>query len=351
MRRSSSVNSDASAVGGRPTQDVLTVAGLSARYDTRRGSVRAVNHVSFEVRPGEIVGIVGESGCGKSATIRALLGLMPPPGHVVAGSAMFSGVDLIAASQRTLRSLRGSEIGFVAQNPFGALNPILSIREQFHNVIRAHRGRVSKSEMNEFAESALVSVGISGPRRVLDGHAHELSGGMAQRVVIALALLLDPALVIGDEPTTALDVTLQRQILDMVRARVIEGGRSMLLVTHDVGVVAQYCDRVVVMYAGQVIERGTVTEVLGAPAHPYTQALLGSVPRRGKPLEALAGRVPDLVDYPPGCPFAARCPDVHERCHGENPGPRLLGDSLDGGRMVSCHLYDEERDRDVARAR
>lgn len=349
MRQLSSTNLTEPPVTARPeVPDVLTVTGLTARYETRRGHVRAVNDVSFDVRPGEILGIVGESGCGKSATIRALLGLMQPPGRVVGGTAMFGDTDLVAAPQRVLRTLRGKDIGFVAQNPFGALNPILSIRDQFRNVIRAHRGRVSRAEMDELAESALVSVGISGPRRVLDGHAHELSGGMAQRVVIALALLLDPALVIGDEPTTALDVTLQRQILDMVRVRVLEAGRSMLLVTHDLGVVAQYCDRVVVMYAGKVIERGTVGDVLGAPAHPYTQALLGSVPRRGKPLEALAGRVPDLVDYPTGCPFAARCPVVHDRCLIEAPVLAATTVSGTGPRSVSCHLHDEGRVRDVA---
>ena len=331
-------------------RDVLVVDGLTAQYDTRRGAVRAVNDVSFEVQAGEVVGVVGESGCGKSATIRALLGLLPHPGRVVGGSATFAGTDLLRASQKQLRSLRGNDIGFVAQNPFGALNPVLSIRDQFHNVIRAHRGRVPRSEMDELAKSALVGVGISGPQRVLAGHAHELSGGMAQRVVIALALLLDPPLVIGDEPTTALDVTLQRQILDMVRARVLEAGRSMLLVTHDIGVVAQYCDRVVVMYAGRVIEKGTVAEVLGAPAHPYTRALLASVPRRGQRLATLPGRVPDLVDYPAGCPFSARCPDVHDRCWTENPAAVSLTAGDDRPRSVSCHLH-AERDRDVVRTR
>jgi oligopeptide/dipeptide ABC transporter ATP-binding protein len=309
---------------------------LTARYETRTGHVHAVNDVDFEIRRGRIVGIVGESGCGKSATIRAVMGLMARPGRVVGGSAMFEGQDLLTIPKKQLRTIRGNAIGFIAQNPFGALNPILSIRAQFANVVKAHRKGVSSAEIDTMAHDALVSVGISAAERVLDGYAHELSGGMAQRVVIALALLLDPSLLIGDEPTTALDVTLQRQILDLIRTRVVEEQRSMLLVTHDLGVVAQYCDDVVVMYAGKVVERGEVKTVLREPEHPYTRALLDSVPRRGEPIKALAGRVPDLVDYPVGCPFANRCPLVIDRCRTEAPVVRPL--EHDAGQAVSCHL-------------
>lgn len=315
---------------------VLAVRDLTARYETRTGDVHAVNGINFEVRSGRIVGVVGESGCGKSATIRAVLGLMARPGRVVAGSATFQGEDLLKMSNKKLRTVRGESIGFIAQNPFGALNPILSIRSQFANVVRAHRSGVSSADIDSMAHDALVSVGILAAERVLDGYAHELSGGMAQRVVIALALLLDPSLLVGDEPTTALDVTLQRQILDLIRARVVDEQRSMLLVTHDLGVVAQYCDDVVVMYAGKVVERGEVKTVLRDPAHPYTRALLDSVPRRGEQIKALAGRVPDLVDYPKGCPFADRCPVVIDRCRTEAPVVQPL--EQDAGQAVSCHL-------------
>jgi peptide/nickel transport system ATP-binding protein len=319
---------------------VLTVDGLTARYETRGGDVCAVNDVSFQVGQGEIVGIVGESGCGKSATIRAFMGLMARPGRVVAGSAVFQDRDLLAMKKKDLRAVRGQAIGFIAQNPFGALNPILPVGEQFRSVIRAHRSGVSRAQMDEMAHASLVSVGIPSPYRVLKGHAHELSGGMAQRVVIAISLVLDPALLIGDEPTTALDVTLQRQILDLIRVRVVNDGRSMLLVTHDLGVVAQYCDRVVVMYAGKVVEQGEVSSVLRDPAHPYTKALLDSVPRRGETIRALAGRVPDLTDYPVGCPFADRCPHTMDVCRTDAPVLSPVVGSSEQSRTASCHLTD-----------
>jgi oligopeptide/dipeptide ABC transporter ATP-binding protein len=316
---------------------LLNVTGLSARYETRTGIIHAVNDVSFRVADSEIVGIVGESGCGKSATVRSVLGLLRSPGRVTDGSVEFDGVDLLRLSRKQLRKVRGSEIGFVAQNPFGTLNPILSIGEQFHNMIEAHRGRVGRREAQEMAGEALTGVGISGPKRVLEGHAHELSGGMAQRVVIALATLLEPKLVIGDEPTTALDVTLQRQILDLLEERVASRGHAMLLVTHDLGVVAQYCHRVVVMYAGKVVEQGPVDAVFKDPAHPYTRALLQSIPRRGEQLVPLHGRVADLRNYPKGCPFEPRCSVAIDRCRTDPPELLPLGiDSVE--RSASCHL-------------
>jgi peptide/nickel transport system ATP-binding protein len=317
---------------------LLEVAGLTARYETRTGVVHAVNDVSFQVRDSEIVGIVGESGCGKSATIRSVLGLLPKPGRVSAGRAVFDGSDLLAMPRTALRNVRGNDIGFVAQNPFGALNPILSIGEQFRNVLRAHRGRTSRDDAYAAATGALEGVGISGPRRVLDGYAHELSGGMAQRVVIALATLLEPRLVIADEPTTALDVTLQRQILDLLQARVAARGHSILLVTHDLGVVAQYCARVVVMYAGKVVEEGPVDGVLTEPAHPYTRALLNSIPRRGRSVIALRGRVADLRNYPRGCPFQPRCSVAVDKCRTDAPTLAPIDESTGSGRTASCHL-------------
>lgn len=334
---------------------MLEVRDLSTHYETRRGVVHAVNGVSFDVPDGEIVGIVGESGCGKTATIRSVLGLLRPPGRVIEGSAKLDGLDLVRINRRDLRSIRGSRIGFIAQNPFGALNPILSIQQQFQNVIAAHR-RVGRQASRQMAYDMLCAVGIPGPDRVLAGHAHELSGGMAQRVVIAMAMILDPRLVIADEPTTALDVTIQRQILELMRHLVKDGGRSMLLVTHDLGVVAQYCERVVVMYAGKVVESGPVRDVFVRPGHPYTRALLESTPRLGQPLASMPGRVPDLVDYPTGCPYETRCRFVMDRCGHEAPGlapPGILSPPgiAVSDRLVSCHRPFEEVAPSVTRTR
>ncbi|MFD5824134.1 ABC transporter ATP-binding protein [Lentzea sp. NPDC060358] len=256
---------------------MLRVTGLTSQFRGRAGVVRAIEDVTFEVPAGEAVGIVGETGSGKSVTIRSVLGLLPSYGKVVGGSAEFEGTDLIRLHRSRLREIRGARIGFVAQNPFGSLNPVLSIEKQFRNVVRAHR-KISRAALRDLAVERLESVQVRGPERVLRGYAHELSGGMAQRVVIALAMLHDPSLVIADEPTTALDVTVQRQILDLIDAQVKQGGRSLLLVTHDLGVVAQYCHRVVVMKSGKVVETGLVADVFSNPSHDYTRQLLAAVP-------------------------------------------------------------------------
>ena len=324
---------------------MLSVRDLETRFVTRRGVVYAANGVSFDVGDGEIIGIVGESGSGKSVSISSVLGLIRPPGAVVGGTALFNGVDLLALPKRKLRHVRGAQIGFIAQNPFGALNPVLRIETQFANVTRAH-GRASKAEIRSNALAMLRRVGIAGPERVLDGYAHELSGGMAQRVVIALALLLNPSLVVADEPTTALDVTVQRQILDLIAGLIREGQRSMLIVTHDLGVVAQYCDRVVVMYSGRVVEEGPVDTVFTRPLHPYTLALLRAVPRRGEPIHALGGRVPDLLSKPVGCAFRHRCAFAMPRCEAETPAIRPVAQA----RTVACHL-DVEREVPALAAR
>jgi oligopeptide/dipeptide ABC transporter ATP-binding protein len=317
------------------TEPLLEVRDLRTEFATPTGTAHAVNGISFDVPRGQIVGVVGETGCGKSVTIRSLLGLVRPPGKVVGGQAHFGGRDLLALRPGELRAVRGREIGFVAQNPFSALNPVMRIERQFFAVIAAHEGRsAARRTTRRRALAALAAVGIAGPERVLDGYPHQLSGGMAQRVVIAIAMILDPQLVIADEPTTGLDLTVQRQILDLMSDLVREGHRSMLLVTHDLGVVAQYCDQVVVMYAGTVVEDGPVRKVLKDPIHPYTRALLAAIPRRGHELVHLKGRLPDLVNYPVGCPFAERCPFVAAICRTEAPEPRAVG----GDHIHRCHL-------------
>ncbi len=315
------------------TRPLLEVDNLHTRFHTHRGIVHAVNGISFQMREGELVGLVGETGCGKSVTARSILGLIRPPGRIAEGRIVYDGNDLRQLSRRDFRKLRGTGISFVPQNPWGALNPILRIERQFRNVIRAHTD-ASRQECWDMSLAMLQKVGIQGPERILKGYAHQLSGGMAQRVVMAISLVLSPRLVIADEPTTGLDVTIQRQILDMIIELLEEERRAMLLVTHDLGVVAQYCHRVIVMYAGKIVEEGPVSEVFVTPAHPYTQALLAAIPRPGHQLVSLRGRVPSLVDYPTGCPFKDRCDHAFEPCQTDEP---LLRD-LAGIRHFACHL-------------
>lgn len=312
---------------------MLEVSDLTTEFAVRAGVVHAVNGVSFKVTDGELVGLVGESGCGKSATVRSIMGLVQSPGRVVGGSVRLNGREMLGLPRRKLRKIRGAHLGFVGQNPFAALNPVLTIEAQFTNMARAH-GRYGSAEARERARAKLAAVQMPHVDRVLRGYAHELSGGMAQRVVIALATLLDPELLIADEPTTALDVTVQREILETLRDLLERGGRSMLLVTHDLGVVAQYCDSVVVMYAGRVVERGPVKSVFRTPAHPYTQALLDAVPRPGKPLRQLRGTSPNPLEYPPGCPYAARCPFAADPCTKVLPELRRAARGAD----VACHF-------------
>lgn len=308
------------ALQGAP---LLDVNDLHAEFRTSRGIVHAVNGVNFTVNRGELVGIVGESGCGKSATIRAMIGLLQAPGVVSGGSVMFKGKDLLA-SKKDRRRLLASQIGFVPQNPFGALNPVMRIDRQFVRVIREHTS-LSKKEAVELAAQRLERAGIADPQRVLRGYAHQLSGGMAQRTVIAISMSLDPDLVIGDEPTTGLDVTVQRQILDDTIEQLQRDQRAMLLVTHDLGIVAHYCSRVIVMYAGKVIEQGPTDLVFTEPAHPYTELLLKAAPRRDQPLKLSHGQLPDLINYPPNCPFYQRC-DYRDdpRCATEMPQMREI---------------------------
>lgn len=262
------------------TTPLLSIENLFAEFQAGNRAKRVLDDISMTVGHNEIFGLVGESGSGKSTTARCVIGLLPPAGRM-SGRIMFNGQDLAAMNTSSLRQVRGAQIGFVAQNPFDALNPVHSISKQFENVIRAHR-KGSRRSVREYATELLTSVGIPDPDRVLRGYAHELSGGMAQRVVLAIALSLNPQLLIADEPTTALDLTVQRQVLDLMQNIVESSNRSMLLVTHDLTVVANYCQRVGVMYQGKILEVGSVESVFTNPQHPYTRALLDAAAGKGR---------------------------------------------------------------------
>ena len=305
---------------------LLEVRGLKVWFETPRGTVRAVDGVDLTLERGEIVGLVGESGSGKSITGFSLLGLIDPPGRIVEGSLSFLGEDLRAASQGRLRSLRGDRIAMIFQDPMMTLNPVLRIGTQMIETVRAHR-RCSKAEARAMARDALGKVGIPSPEERIDAYPHEFSGGMRQRVAIAIALLHEPDLIIADEPTTALDVTIQSQILSQVQALTAEMGMGLIWISHDLGVVAALAQRIAVMYAGRIVERGSVDEVLDTPRHPYTQGLIGSTPmanERGKPLAQIPGAAPPPLNRPEGCPFRPRCARASEACHAE-PAETLAG--------------------------
>ncbi|BCW34786.1 ABC transporter ATP-binding protein [Arthrobacter sp. StoSoilA2] len=274
----------------------LHVQDLVTEFHSRGGITRALHGISFDVGANEVVGIVGESGSGKSTVVRSVIKLLMPPGRVMEGTAEFHGQDLIRLPERQIRHIRGKEIGFVAQNPFSALNPVVRIEKQFANIAKAH-GLRADAELRGRALDLLASSGVNEPERVMRGYAHELSGGMAQRVVIAMALYLNPRLVIADEPTTALDLTVQRQVLDTLTRLTKGSGRSMLIVTHDLGVVANYCDRVLVMYRGRIVEHGPVSEVFVHPKDPYTVSLLDSVVQ---PKAAAPGKAEPEAERPAG---------------------------------------------------
>lgn len=296
---------------------LLDVRNLTLHFHTRAGVVRAVEQVGFSLHAGETLALVGESGSGKSVTCLALLGLIPcPPGRVETGTAHFDGVDLLHASPKTLRSIRGSRISMVFQEPMSTLNPYLRVGTQLIEPLRLHR-RIRRREARARAEKALLEVGIQDPRERLQAYPHELSGGMRQRVTIAMALITEPDILIADEPTTALDVTVQAQILDLIRTLQRATGTAVLFVTHDLSVVAGFCDRIAVMYAGQLLELGSTDDIFYQPMHPYTEALRRSLPvrtKRQRELYAIPGQPPDLVRPPAGCPFAPRCTQRREVC-------------------------------------
>jgi peptide/nickel transport system ATP-binding protein len=322
---------------------LLEVSGLTTRFSTQDGIVHAVNDVSFDVRPGECVGVVGESGSGKSVTMLSLLKLIPmPPGEIVAGSARFEDVDLLATQPDELREIRGGRIGFVFQDPMTSLNPVLPVGGQIVEALTV-RGRGTAAQRKARAIELLELVGIPSPKQRIDAYPHELSGGMRQRVMIATALACEPSLIIADEPTTALDVTIQAQIIELVKELRRKVGASIIWITHDLGVVAGLADRIIVMYAGQIVEQGPVRDIFARPLHPYTKALLASVPRPDRKLERLVsipGRPPMMDEPPTSCAFAPRCDFAHDRCRAENPNLTDVADE----RQVAC-WWDMERGR------
>jgi peptide/nickel transport system ATP-binding protein len=319
-------------------------------FGTAQAATRAVDGVSFDVPEGATVGLVGESGCGKSVTSLSILRLVPdPPGRIESGSIAFRGRDLLSISEKEMRAVRGDQISMIFQEPMTSLNPVYTVGAQIVEAIRLHR-RVSRKEAHDRAVQMLRLVGIPAPEESSGSYPHELSGGMRQRVMIAMALSCDPSLLIADEPTTALDVTIQAQILELLRKLQSEMGMSVLLITHDLGIVAEYTSHVLVMYAGKIVESAPVGDLFARPRHPYTLGLLESIPRprAADPraagartrvrLPAIEGMVPDLSRLPPGCRFQDRCPMAIERCRKEEP--ELL--PLDGGaRSSRCWRADE----------
>ncbi|TVS01830.1 MAG: ABC transporter ATP-binding protein [Rhodobacteraceae bacterium] len=315
--------------------NTLTVKDLSVSYDTRTGALQALRNVSIDVPAGEIVGVVGESGCGKSTLIGALLSLLSENAHVVGGEIRLAGEDILRASPRRLQAIRGNEMSVVFQDPMTSLNPVLSIGRQMRDI--QYRERISDAEKSRRAAAMLGRVGLPDPEAKLHAYPHELSGGMRQRVAIAMAALMEPKLLIADEPTTALDATLEVQIIELLKEIQREIGCAILFISHHLGVIAELCDRMVVMYAGEAVEEGPVAEVFQRPAHPYTAKLIecdpGRLHERVEALPAIPGSLPDLTDPPAGCIFRDRCDMATEICAREAP-PRV---TVTPGRWSACH--------------
>jgi oligopeptide transport system ATP-binding protein len=317
------------------TSPLLEVDGLEVRFWTRRGTVHAVNGVSFSLSPGETLGIVGESGCGKSVTALSLLGILPRAGRVTSGSARFEGRELFTQSESEWQQFRGKEIAMIFQDPMTSLNPVLTVGSQIREAIDAHLD-LSGAEASKRVVELLDMVGIPNARARTKDYPHQFSGGMRQRAMIAMALACEPKLLIADEPTTALDVTIQAQILDLLRKLVAERGTALVLITHDLGVVAGTCERVQVMYAGTIVESGTSDDIFTAPRHPYTIGLLQSVPRldtgRRQALQPIEGAPPDMLGEPSYCPFAPRCRYAQGDCLEQLPPLQPVGD----GQRAAC---------------
>ena len=331
--------------GEERDRPVLEVEDLTTSFFTHRGELRAVNGVSFEVRPGEILGVVGESGSGKTLTALSVMRLIDPPGRIVSGRLRLAGEDLMAKSERQMANVRGGSMAMIWQDPMASLNPVRRIGDQIAEAIRLHprredgrRRRLTRAEVTRQMLEGLRTVNVPDPERRLREYPHQLSGGLQQRIMIAMALASEPALLIADEPTTALDVTIQLQILQLIKRLQAERGMSVMFITHDLGVVAELCHRVQVMYAGQIVESAPTEEIFETPRHPYTVALLQSVPRRETQrgeLLTIPGQVPDMIAPPGGCPFHPRCPKAMEVCRSVDPAVTRLGRDA----IVRCHLH------------
>lgn len=320
------------------TTPLLSVKNLVIEFPTRHGSLTAINGVSFDLAEGEILGVVGESGAGKSLTGSAIMGLLDPPGRIASGEIWLKGERIDNLSNESISAIRGKRIGMVFQDPLTSLNPLYTIERQLVETIRTHL-RISESDARKRAIGLLDDVGIPAASRRIDDYPHQFSGGMRQRVVIALALAAEPELVIADEPTTALDVSVQAQIIDVLKEQCTERGASIILITHDMGVIAETADRVAVMYSGRIAEIGPVKEIIQNAMHPYTKGLMGSIPtltHSEDRLTQIPGSMPRLSDIPKGCAFNPRCDRVFEKCRSEQPDLISMKE-----RKVSCWLYDE----------
>lgn len=311
-------------IGVAKLNTLLEVRNLKTEFKTEDGHFLAVDDVSFKVEKGRTLGIVGESGCGKSVTSLSLMGLIQKPGRIAGGEILFQGENLLKASESRLRALRGDKIAMIFQEPMTSLNPVFTCGDQIEESIRLHRSQLSKSETRAKAIEMLKKVGIPAPEKRYHEYPHQLSGGMRQRVMIAMAMSCDPQLLIADEPTTALDVTIQAQILDLMRKMQKDFDAGMILITHDLGVVAEMCDDVVVMYAGKIVEQGSVEDIFFRPAHPYTRGLLDSIPhfesgQKLHRLKTISGLVPSLLNLPKGCRFQERCEYAKDDCKQSMP--------------------------------
>ncbi|MCI8465394.1 MAG: ABC transporter ATP-binding protein [Lachnospiraceae bacterium] len=319
---------------------LLEVKNLRTYFYTRKGVVPAVDGVDFQVRPGEILGIVGESGCGKSVTSLSILQLLIDYAKIEPGSEiLMEGKNLAELGKKEMCKIRGKDIAMIFQDPMTSLNPVMTIKQQLVETVRAHQ-KVTKEEAAKLALDMMIKVGIPSPEKRLKEYPHQLSGGMKQRIMIAMALMCNPKLLIADEPTTALDVTIQAQILKLMRDMKEETGAAIMLITHDMGVVASMADAIMIMYAGRVVEYGAAGEVFKNPKHPYTAGLLKSIPRLDQKVDSLftiEGTVPNQYDMPAGCKFWPRCPHATERCKAEEPKLLHLGES-----QVRCFKYEEE---------
>ncbi len=328
----------------KESRPLLSICDLSVEFDSPDGVVHAVDHVNYEVHAGEVLGVVGESGCGKTVTALSVLGLIPqPPGRVASGQILFEGRDLLQASRKELRRLRGAEISMIFQDPQSSLNPVFTIGQQIVAVLRAHDRRLSARAAKARVVELLETVGVPDAKSRADDYPHQWSGGMCQRGMIAMAIANQPKLLIADEPTTALDVTIQAQVLDVLRTAQAETGAAIVLITHDLGVVAEMADRVVAMYAGRIVETAGVWRVFHAPRHPYTLGLMTSLPRLDTDVERLVpipGQPPSLVRVPSGCPFHPRCRlrQGRGRCVDEVPPLARVGAD---SQASACHFFDE----------